>query len=55
MDRRNNRSENKRDSDGADNVRNSHGLSESDVEEHEECEDDDDRDWQEKFLQLRKI
>ena len=36
------------------NVRHMHEFLESDTEDHDEHEEDDQRDWQEKFMQLKK-
>ena len=54
MCRRNKRSGIRCDSDEVENVRSTHEFLESNVEENDECEEEDDRDQQEKFLQLRK-
>ena len=46
---------NKRDSNEGENGRSTYRVMENDTEDHDECEEDDDRDWLEKPLQLRKI
>ena len=53
--RRKKRSGKKRDSDDVDNVRNTHELLGRDTDNCEEWEEDDARDWQEKFLKIRKL
>ena len=51
---RNKRLGNKRDNDEVENVRSTHELLEGDTEEHDECKEDDDRDWQKKVLETKK-
>ena len=54
MGRRNKKSVNTCDSDEVKNVRITCEFLERDAKEYDECEENDDRCWREKFLQLRK-